>query len=163
MVNAEAGRAAWGEFVEPERLAVFEPPVPEWERSLADLDRARVALVAMYAEEVVGFVAGGASADADTDLEAGQVGALYTLPRVWGRGIGRLLLRRGLTELRRRGYREAVLWTEERNARPRRFYEQAGWQVDGGTRERAFLGAPIREVRYRIDLPEESTAGGDPR
>ena len=54
--------------------------------------------------------------------------------------------------LRERGCTEATLWTEERNERPRRFYEAAGWKADGEAQERVWNGAPLRELRYRKAL-----------
>ena len=50
------------------------------------------------------------------------------------------------------GCTEATLWTEERNERPRRFYEAAGWRADGEAKERVWNGAPLRELRYRKAL-----------
>ena len=47
-----------------------------------------------------------------------------------------------LAHLRAAGFAEAVLWTEERNHRPRAVYEAGGGRLDGAVRERAFLGAP---------------------
>jgi RimJ/RimL family protein N-acetyltransferase len=62
------------------------------------------------------------------------------------------LLDAGVRRLRDAGCREAILWTEERNHRPRRVYEANGWRADGATKDRTYLDAPIREVRYRITL-----------
>jgi GNAT superfamily N-acetyltransferase len=81
-----------------------------------------------------------------------EIDLLYTHPRTWGRGIGRLLLAAGEAALREAGCPEATLWTEERNARPRGFYEAAGWRTDGGARERVWNGAALRELRYRKAL-----------
>jgi GNAT superfamily N-acetyltransferase len=77
---------------------------------------------------------------------------MYTHPRTWGKGLGRELLAAGEAQLRESGCSEAKLWTEERNERPRRFYEAAGWRTDGGARERVWNGAPLRELRYRKAL-----------
>ncbi len=54
--------------------------------------------------------------------------------------------------LREAGCTEATLWTEERNERPRRVYEAAGWRTDGEVRERPWNGAWLRELRYRKTL-----------
>lgn len=58
----------------------------------------------------------------------------------------------GLDLLRDMGYHECVLWTEERNERPRRIYAQMGWTLDGGIRSRDFHGIDITETRHRIAL-----------
>ena len=49
-----------------------------------------------------------------------------------------------LEELRAGGCREVVLWTEERNQRPRRLYRQAGRRLDGGEE------GPV-ELQVRLD------------
>jgi GNAT superfamily N-acetyltransferase len=154
-VNAEAGRAGWASFLPASKLAEFEAPVERWRDRLA---RPWPVFVATEQDVVVGFISLGPDEGDTSDDDVGQVSALYVHPQVWGGAVGRRLLERGLDELRRRGCRAAVLWTEQRNERPRRFYAAAGWRLDGAARERVFLGAPIREVRYRLELGEEAKA-----
>ena len=125
-----AGRAAWG-FAGEAALAAMRAPV---------FDRGEI--VAVDPGGVVGFVA---AVNCEIDL-------LYTHPRAWGRGVGRLLLATGEAALRDSGCTEATLWTEERNERPRRVYEAAGWRTDGGVRERPWNGAWLRELRYTKTL-----------
>ena len=146
-VNAAAGREGWADFLPPEVLERFEPPVEAWRRRLAAARPGEV-LVAVEHDDVVGVVSTRASADG----EPPQLGALFTHPCTWGRGVGRALLAHAVEALRERGCGEVVLWTETRNHRPRAFYEAGGWRHDGATREREFLGHPIVEVRYRLAL-----------
>jgi GNAT superfamily N-acetyltransferase len=151
-INAAAGRAGWGAFLPRERLAAFEPPVRRYEAMLGGrTDPGAVVYVATEAEETVGFVSVRSG-----DRETGEVGALYVHPSRWGGGVGRALIALALETLAASGCREAVLWTEERNERPRRIYETAGWRPDGARRVRDFLGCRIRELRYRIALADES-------
>ena len=42
-----------------------------------------------------------------------------------------------------------MLWVLDDNPRARRFYELAGWRLDGGVKEDTF-DTLVREVRYRI-------------
>jgi GNAT superfamily N-acetyltransferase len=81
------------------------------------------------------------------------------LPRAWGLGIGRRLLERATFALLAMGFREAVLWTEQRNTRALAVYERNGWSRDGAVRERDYLGVPVRNVRHRLDLTR--FAGGE--
>jgi ribosomal protein S18 acetylase RimI-like enzyme len=149
-INAAAGRAGWNGFLPRERLATFEPPVRRFEAMLGEgTDPGTVVHVATEAEEIVGFVS------VSGDGEVGEVLSLYVHPSRWSRGVGRALLGHALETLSTSGCRAAVLWTEERNERPRRIYETAGWRLDGASRVRDFLGWRIREVRYRIALADE--------
>jgi hypothetical protein len=61
-------------------------------------------------------------------------------------------MRETLARLRAHGFGEAILWVLEDNPRTRRFYELAGWWADGDVKEDEWLGAVVREVRYRIEL-----------
>src|SRR3954469_16729232 len=107
---------------------------------LAAADRA---LVAEDAEgDVVGFVFVGGC----------ELQLFYTHPRVWGAGVGRMLLAAAEDALRAAGCEEAVVFTEERNHRPLRVYRSAGWREDGYVKEREWLGVPIREPRLRKRL-----------
>jgi GNAT superfamily N-acetyltransferase len=156
-VNVAAGRVAWAAFVPPERLERFDPPVDRWRERLAAAGP-RHAWVVLEDREVIGFAV---TLPCGGGRNEGEVTGLYTHPRVWGAGAGRRLLETALDALAASGCRDAVLWTEERNRRPRAIYERAGWRPDGATRERDFLGCAIRELRYRISLagrdgPDES-------
>jgi RimJ/RimL family protein N-acetyltransferase len=73
-------------------------------------------------------------------------------PEAWGRGLGRTLLEAATTKLRDSGYREAVLWVLDGNARARRFYEAAGWSADGTAKREDMGGTLVTEVRYRREL-----------
>jgi GNAT superfamily N-acetyltransferase len=84
--------------------------------------------------------------------DSGELYAMYVHPQGWGLGAGRALMARTLELLRGEGFTEAILWVLEDNPRTRRFYELAGWQVDGGVKVEEWLETSVREVRYRIDL-----------
>jgi L-amino acid N-acyltransferase YncA len=97
---------------------------------------------------VVGFVSVGPSRE---EQGAGEVYAIYVAPEEWGSRAGTGLMDAAKAGLRR-SFGEATLWVLEDNPRARRFYEREGWALDGGRREEEFLGVPVPEVRYRIEL-----------
>lgn len=109
-------------------------------------------IVAEVAGEIVGFVGFGAAEDADG--ETGEVHAIYLLDRAAGTGVGRELFSRANEELRRSGFRRAVLWVLETNERARRFYERAGWIWDGTTSTHRFDCDERPVVRFVGDLSE---------
>ena len=51
----------------------------------------------------------------------------------------------GLEELRKKGYKQAILWVLEGNHRARKFYERHGFVLDGNVRD---SGDGIKELRY---------------
>jgi GNAT superfamily N-acetyltransferase len=146
-----AGIAAWKHIFPAETLERF--PWPErWWRSIGEPQPRSAFLVAEDDGEVVGFAIVRPSGGEDADDSIGELDGLYTHPSVWGRGAGRELLGEAASFLRDAGFREATLWTAEKNHRPRRIYETAGWSTDGTTRQRSFDGVEFVELRYRIRL-----------
>jgi len=148
-----AARAAWSDFLGKERLRAFESPVEIWEQRIAALTPPARLRVALDGEGVVGFAWIGPAPDPDLAPGTGQLDVFYTHPRCWGTGVGRSLHRWVISALAVAGFERAVLWTEERNERPRAIYQAAGWTLDGAVREREFLGVAIRELRHQIAVP----------
>ncbi len=106
--------------------------------------------VAVQANAIVGWVAGGPCRDADRPAPGqGEIYAIYVLPEWWGRGAGRLLMAHAVRELTSAGRRDITLWVLAGNQRGRRFYEAAGFRPDGAEQE-LDLGGPVTEVRYQL-------------
>jgi GNAT superfamily N-acetyltransferase len=122
-----------------------------WRRSLEE----QTVFVAEDGGTVVGWASAGASRDADGE---GELYGLYVAPEAWGRGAGRALIGQVEAELAR-NHPEAILWVLEDNPRARRFYEQAGWGLDGARKRDVFLGVEVDEVRYRKALRAAAGSG----
>lgn len=106
--------------------------------------------VAVQANAIVGWVAGGRCRDADRPGPGqGEIYAIYVQPEWWGRGAGRLLMAHAVRALAEAGRRDITLWVLEANRRARRFYEAAGFRPDG-TGQVLDLGGPVTEVRYQL-------------
>lgn len=159
-VNVAAARAGWTAFLDREDLDRFEPPTDRMRARIEEAGPRSPVLVAVETDQILGFALLRAPADEAASEAVGELSALYVDPSAGGRGVGRGLMAAALAELRAAGCREAVLWTEERNHRPKRIYERYGWRADGAARERVFLGRPIREVRFRLDLAAPRRDGG---
>ncbi|MBT2444262.1 GNAT family N-acetyltransferase [Streptomyces sp. ISL-36] len=82
----------------------------------------------------------------------GEVAALYTVPEVWGTGVGRGLVDASVEALVAAGFREGALWVLAGNARARGFYEAAGWRADGAVAQDTTAGRTLDELRYRRRL-----------
>ncbi len=106
-------------------------------------------LVAEMDGEVVALATVGPNRWASGD--EGPSGELYSLnayPDAWGTGAATALLEAALAVLGEWGYRRAMLWVLEGNARARRFYEREGWVDDGITKTDTVGGREVTVCRY---------------
>jgi GNAT superfamily N-acetyltransferase len=121
-----------------------------WRRAIAEPFPQMHTLVAEVDGDMTGFAQLGKAREEEGDT--GELFAIYVLPEASGAGVGRALMAETLARLRAEGFAEAILWVIEDNPRTRRFYELAGWQLDGGAKDEEWLGTLVRELRYRIPL-----------
>ena len=103
------------------------------------------------AGNVRGFASSGPVRDQPDGLAgAGEVFAIYLAPEARGRGLGRSLFGHVVEDLRGRGFEPVVVLVFEANADTRRFYEAAGFRLDGA-RQPVDLGeTSLPEIRYRL-------------
>ncbi|MDH3306923.1 MAG: GNAT family N-acetyltransferase [Acidimicrobiia bacterium] len=124
--------------------------VDSWRRTAVRPDV--VYLVALDDEgSLVGFTSGGEPANDEGDA-LGEIYTIYLDPDSWGTGVAMPLLGDAEQGLRDLGYRSAILWVLDANARARRFYEKAGWSADGGAKIEVWGEISLSEVRYRRPL-----------
>lgn len=122
-----------------------------WRGIIAEANR-RPPLVAVVADDVVGFAAFGEERSSTSAQGCGELYAVNLDPDHWGRGIGRVLLQQVTRALAAMGYREAVLWVVPQNVRARALYESEGWVEDGGVSSEEILGVNVTDIRYRRPL-----------
>jgi GNAT superfamily N-acetyltransferase len=123
-----------------------------WRGWLGDANRPGGCFVAELGGRVVGYVFWGPGEAPETPAAVGEVYAIYLDPDATGRGLGRALFRAATEALRTAGFDRAVVWVLETNARARRFYEAAGWRVDGATKVEQRPGGVLNELRYARTL-----------
>jgi len=126
-----------------------------WAQSLAETDWSRGGTLVVEDQELrtVGFAHLRESRDDDADpAQIGEVWAIYLEPAAWGQGIGRELMTAALDSLGEIGYAQVTLWVLDTNIRARRFYEAAGFRLDGAVKFDDSRGFRLREVRYRKSL-----------
>jgi GNAT superfamily N-acetyltransferase len=128
-LQTRAWRAAYGGYVEAERLeAASEGREDRW-REILGGDGDHGTFVIVGPDAITGFVAVGASRDDDARPGDGELYAIYVEPDLIGSGVGTELLLYGEAELAR-SFTGATLWTFEGNEGARRFYERHGWAPD---------------------------------
>lgn len=120
-----------------------------WRSILSLPENESAVWIARRQGNVIGFVATGPDAAEET---AAVTHAIYLEPAVVGTGVGRALFGHAIEDLRARGFASALLWVLESNARARRFYEKAGWLLDGTSRPEPMGGCELQSVRYRMTL-----------
>jgi GNAT superfamily N-acetyltransferase len=151
LVHVRSWQAAYAGDFPQHYLDALDPTqrADGWRHILGRTDRDRQAdLVADLEGKIGGFASVGPCRDDDAH-GAGEVYAIYLLPELWGRGLGRQLMSAALDTLTGFGFDEATLWVLDRNDRARQFYEAGGWHADGATKVEDGPGFPIAEVRYR--------------
>jgi GNAT superfamily N-acetyltransferase len=89
--------------------------------------------------------------DAPEPPRRAELYALYVAPGWWSTGTGRALMQRVLEETRREGYPQITVWVLEQNARARRFYERAGFRLQGRSHVLYELGG-VTEISYEQDI-----------
>jgi GNAT superfamily N-acetyltransferase len=123
-----------------------------WRKTLVAPETQMRVWVAGGGDRVIGFAATGPPQDEGHPPSTVELQAIYLEGEVAGTGVGRALLTRAVDDLRERGFQSAYLWVLDTNERARRFYELAGWSIDGGTKTDQRDNFVLHEVRYRLEL-----------
>ena len=122
-----------------------EARAPRWRQNLTDIEPGRRTTVFERGGTVVGFTTAGPSREEDG---VGEIWALYAHPDAWGTGVGRALLADALAFLLV-SHPTVHLWVLRGNARAIRFYEAAGFALDGGAK----VEDEVAELRMRLASP----------
>jgi len=156
-VHVASWRSAYHEILPAEMLRALsvDERCREWAAGLTQPQGARGILVSELDAQVAGFAAYGPSRDADADgAQVTELYALYAREAAWGHGCGRELWLETLRRVRTGTRATAItLWVLADNVRARRFYEKAGFLVDGMSKDIALYGVTRVETRYRRPLP----------
>jgi ribosomal protein S18 acetylase RimI-like enzyme len=145
---ARAWRAAYAGLLTSDILTRLDADEQgdEWAGYLSELPTHDRVWVVEPTGVVCGFARTGPCPDADLPAGAGEVHGLYLDPDRIGTGLGRRLYGHAVADLAERGHDPIVVWHFAENRRAARFYERAGFVLDGARRPSGF-GIP--EVRRR--------------
>lgn len=76
----------------------------------------------------------------------GEIISIYFLPGCTGKGYGRKLLERAISELRKDGYSYVHLWVLEQNRNARAFYSKLGFEDTESVIEDEIGGKMLKEI-----------------
>lgn len=76
----------------------------------------------------------------------GEIISIYFLQEYTGKGYGRKLLERAISELRKDGYSVVHLWVLEENLNARAFYSKLGFTETGSVIEDEIGGKKLKEI-----------------
>jgi GNAT superfamily N-acetyltransferase len=115
-------------------------------------------------------VAGHAALDVTTREEPAPLAAgemylaqMFVRARWHGSGVAAALMGGAIAEAARRGVVTMRLWTPERAARARSFYEREGWRATGRRHERSRSAIGLDTVEYAREMGAAGTAAAAAR
>lgn len=149
-VHVKAWQHAYAGIVPADHLAALDVDVytDRWDSTLTNARADNlIAIVAVTADGVVGFIVGGPTRDDDARMTDREVYSMYLEPSAWGHGVARELMRTFLDEVP--ATVGVTLWVLADNERARHFYRRHGFQLDSAERTVDIGGAPLVKVRYR--------------
>lgn len=133
------------------RLSVEDREVA-WRGLLSDATGGSLTLVAIDAEQLVGFCTVAApSRDEGAGERTAEVAATYVDPERWRAGVGSALLDAAFSRLRAGGWKDATLWVFAENAQARAFYATFGFQPDGSVTTHEWACGQTA-IRLRVTL-----------
>ena len=147
---ARAWRAAYAQVLAPDVLDSMNPveQAADWRTYLSDLPEADRVWVTGPPGEVWGFARTGPCPDGDAPAGAGEVHGLYLEPTRIGTGLGRELFAHAVADLEAR-HEVVCVWHFAANDGAGRFYERAGFALDGASRPSSFGVVEVRRSRRR--------------
>lgn len=148
-IQVETWRIAYSKIVPRSYLARLnkEDRARSWANKLSDPNE-EVRVDVLADGSIAGWALFGQSRDND-DKEAGEIYAIYVDQSHWRQGTGGALLTDATLHLGRKGYSSVSLWVLEENQSARRFYEKAGFCLDGASKAIEIDGRELWELRYR--------------
>ena len=129
---------------------IISPVARDW-RALSESRRHFIYLA--EDRQPFGFVAAGEPLDAGVPLPGqGEILGIYLAPGYQGCGMGRKLLVRGLSVLKRRGFGAAFIWLPEGADRLGVVAASLGFEADGTTRMNNLAAGTSLETGWQMPL-----------
>jgi GNAT superfamily N-acetyltransferase len=145
-----AWRAAYADVLARDVLDSMDPveQAADWYEYLSATPPAERLWLIGPPDDVWGFARTGPCMDADAPAGAGEVYGLYLEPDRIGAGLGRTLFAHAVADLQAR-HAVVCVWHFAANDSAGRFYERAGFALDGASRPSSFGVVEVRRSRAR--------------
>lgn len=127
----------------------LEQSTVNWAKRLESSVQSGKTIVAEIDGTIVGYIGIGVS----RDLDASDVGELYTIyvdPEHQGKGVGSALIREGIKFLKSISFNKATLWVFDGNERAIKYYETHGWNPTGMSKLDKLGDFELLEIQYAI-------------
>jgi ribosomal protein S18 acetylase RimI-like enzyme len=118
-----------------------------WARGIQE-EPSLIRLVAIFQNEVVGFVCGLNNRDNNNSSIQGELWAIYVDPRKCNRGIGKNLFSEFISKIKERNIHTIAVWVLEDNQNARKFYEKMGGKLAPYQKEIQIGGKSLVEKCY---------------
>ncbi|MBU0974470.1 GNAT family N-acetyltransferase [Patescibacteria group bacterium] len=153
-IHVETWQDAYKRLIPSEYLdsLSIEKKTEKWREMLSDPKSKTIYLVGCIGKNVLGWSSLTQSRDKDSSDDVGELGGIYVHPSAQKKGLGSMLMSRGLLSLKKLGYKRATLWVLTANLETRNYYESKGWRVEGKTKTEPRNGFKLHETRYAIEL-----------
>ncbi|MCI1930114.1 MAG: GNAT family N-acetyltransferase [Clostridia bacterium] len=106
----------------------------------------------IFVNEVpVGCVAYGKARD-ERFADWGEIVSIYLLPDYYRKGLGQILLKAALTDMKTKGYKNCYLWVLKENGNARDFYEYNDFVCNNDECTCEIMQKQLVDVRYIFDM-----------
>ncbi len=136
-----------------DKLSV-EAIAKDWETFILETDLPNEATL-IYSdlhERIVGFINFCQAVETDAKDRYGEITAIYVLKEFIGIGLGRQLIDRAVSMMKKANYEKIVLWVLESNERAKGFYSHLGFSFDGTTKIENSDGVELFQLRYVLSI-----------
>lgn len=97
--------------------------------------------------EPAGFISFGRCRYGNNDKSFMEIWRVYLIPKFWGSGAAKELMKWGINEILKENITNIELWVLEENIRARNFYEKMGFKYDN-TFQTINMDKELKELRY---------------
>lgn len=155
-VHVETWKSSYGEILPRvllESLSIGDR-LKKWQLWLNDNSANKYFVVGCVDGKIMGIGGFCVLPDDENFKRTGEMEMLYIHSNAQNKGLGRKIMKHGLSFLNNSGCKEVVSWVFNDNKKARNFYEHMGWVDDNFSKIKVKNGFNLQMVRYSTKLRE---------